>query len=156
MCPETSVDELLKTLIPHLAGQFERGLPVLFSGAGFSIGAGNVLGNPVASSSDLRDSLWKLCFPGKPQDNGSSLQHLFAHAQLRYRKELTEVLTQLLSVDPDSIPDYYRMILSMPWYRYYTLNIDDLEVAAGRRYSLPRAIFPISATVSVAPGAASV
>ncbi len=150
------MDELLGTLIPHLAGQFERGLPVLFSGAGLSLGANNISGEPVASGSEIRDALWKLCFPGKPLDQGSSLQHLFAHAQLRHRKELAELLLQVLSVDPDSLPEYYRTLFGMSWHRCYTLNIDDLEVATGRRYPLPRAIFPISATASLTPGLTSV
>ena len=57
------MDELLGTLIPHLAGQFERGLPVLFSGAGLSLGANDISGKPVASGSEIRDALWKALFP---------------------------------------------------------------------------------------------
>jgi hypothetical protein len=98
------LSELLNTLIPHLGGQFERALPVLFTGAGFSRGARNILGQPVASSADVREALWKLCFPGRDLDPGSSLQHLFAHAQIRHKRDLTELLVQLLSVDLESIP----------------------------------------------------
>jgi hypothetical protein len=51
-----------------------------------------------------------------------------------------------LTVDAESIPDWYSGILSMPWQRFYTLNIDDLPVAATRKFRLPRNILPISAT----------
>jgi hypothetical protein len=52
----------------------------------------------------------------------------------------------MLTVDADSLPDYYRTILSMPWFRCYTLNIDDLELAANRKFPLPRAAVAVSAT----------
>lgn len=34
----------------------------------------------------------------------------------------------------------------MPWARCYTLNIDDLAAATGRRFTLPRNVRPVSAT----------
>jgi hypothetical protein len=83
------MNELLKTLIPHLGGQFERGLPVLFTGAGFSMGARNTDGEPISSAGQIREKLWNLCFPGQLLDAGSSLQHLFAHAQLRHSRQMT-------------------------------------------------------------------
>ena len=48
--------------IPHLTGQFNRGLVVLFTGAGFSRDALNVQGNPVPLVTEVKRELWRLLF----------------------------------------------------------------------------------------------
>jgi hypothetical protein len=149
-------DELLRMMVPHLAGQFERAQPILFTGAGFSLGATNIAGKPLPSAKELRSILWEICFPGGTSDDGSSLQDLYAHAQLRHARQLTETLTKLLSVNPDSLPTYYQTIFSLPWYRCYTLNIDDIEEAAGRKFPLPRPTVSVSATAPDSSGASGV
>lgn len=62
------------------------------------------------------------------------------------RAAVVDLLTSRLSIRPDSLPDYYRLYFSMPWYRVYTLNVDDLELAAANRFDLPRRPVAISAT----------
>lgn len=42
----------------------------------------------------------------------------------------------------------------MPWQRWYTLNIDNFEVAANQRFNLPRRLVPLSATGEVGGGTA--
>jgi len=141
-----SNDEMAKTWIPHLRGQFERARPILFTGAGFSVGTRNVAGAPLPSLESLRGQLWTLCFPGTAYEEGNSLQDLYEHAALRHRRELAELLQRQLTVDAESVAEWYSHIFSLPWQRIYTLNIDDLPTAASRKYELPRVIVPISAT----------
>ena len=135
-----------KSWFLHIQSQFERARPILFTGAGFSLGARNICGDPVPSAPALRAMLWGLCFPGTAVEDGSSLQDLYEHALRRNRSKLAELLTSQLTTDPGSIPDWYSKILSMPWQRYYTLNIDDLEQAVSSRFDLPRNPISISAT----------
>ena len=130
----------------HIQSQFERARPILFTGAGFSLSARNICGEPVPSASALRTMLWELCFPGTAVEDGSSLQDLYEHALRRNRLRLSELLTRKLTVEPGSVPAWYSKILGMPWQRCYTLNIDDLEEAASSRFDLPRTPVPISAT----------
>ena len=130
----------------HIQSQFERARPILFTGAGFSLSARNICGEPVPSASALRTMLWELCFPGTAVEDGSSLQDLYEHALRRNRLRLSELLTRNLTVEPGSVPVWYSKILCMPWQRCYTLNIDDLEQAASSRFDLPRTPVPISAT----------
>ena len=60
------MDERVKNIfIPHLRSQFERGLPVLVIGAGFSLGAKNIEGDELPSVDRLKRKLWELCFPGE-------------------------------------------------------------------------------------------
>src|SRR6266852_579212 len=57
--------DLARTL-EHLASQFERGLPMLFVGAGFSVAATNVSRTTtIPSVEDLKKALWTLCFLGE-------------------------------------------------------------------------------------------
>lgn len=140
-------DELTKNWIPHLRDQFERARPVLFTGAGFCLGARNIKGRPIPTGQELKRMLWEMCFPGTPFE-GNSLQDLYQHALLRHPKELTELLMAEFTVESDSVSDWYRLLLGMPWQRVYTLNIDDLPTAAARKFDLPRKIVPVSAMTS--------
>ncbi len=140
------VVELLRT---HLAGQFERANVILFTGAGFSSQAKNAAGRPVPTAQELRDQLWGLCFPGQPVDETSSLPYLYEHALVRHMPALAELLRTELSVAADSLPTWYEQAFSLPWFRCYTLNVDDLELASARRFALPRRVVAISATAAV-------
>ena len=145
-------EDIKRTLMPHLAGQFERGLPVLFTGAGFSGDCCNFRGEMLPFSRGLREALWSLCFPDQPFSADSSLPDLYSFAQLRHGRELCNLLRELFTVDPESIPDYYRVIFSMPWYRAYTLNVDTLSAAVSAKFRLPRPTSIVSAT-AIAGGA---
>ena len=142
----TEIEEQLeRTFIPHLKTQFRLGIPVLLTGAGFSLGASNHEGQALPSYKDLRAELWNLCFPGEEFD-GSSLQHLYDHAVRRKSRETEALLRKLLTVNPETLPSWYRDIFSLPWLRCYTLNVDDLTTAADAAFSLPRRLISISAT----------
>ena len=56
---------------------------------------------------------------------------------------------------PESLPDYCQRYFNFPWFRYYTLNVDDLEGAAARKFGLERQPVSISARnteVTLLPG----
>jgi Mrp family chromosome partitioning ATPase len=120
---------------------------VLFTGAGFSTLAKDRSGNHLPSSLELRELLWRLCF-SEPFDGASTLGELYQVALSRQRGELEKLLATRLSVDPDRLPDFYRLYADFPWHLWYTLNIDDLPEAAGRRFAPTRPIKVISAAVT--------
>ena len=132
-------------ILAYLKARIRRADTVLFTGAGFSRGAMNRLGKPMPLGDELRSVFWEVCYPGVPFDESSKLQDLFQVAQSRNPRGLLEALRQHLSVDPDSIPEYYAALLSLPWYSIYTLNVDDLAVAIGRKYPLRRKLTMLSA-----------
>lgn len=132
----------------RVKAQLSRGELVLFTGAGFSVSATNIQGNPVPTPSELRHKLWELCFPDESPDEISSLGELYELASRRHANELKALMTQNLTVDADSLPDFYQIYLSYPWHRIYTLNVDDLEVAAVRKWDFDRPPRPIIATGS--------
>lgn len=138
-------EKLANVYIPHLRGQFKQGLPVLFSGAGFSLGASSVRGELIPSYTELSRELWNLCYPGEPFEEGTSLQDLYEDARIRHCSRLSRLMAELLSVDADSLARWYETIFSMPWFRCYTLNVDNLAAAAQRKFNLPRQLSPISA-----------
>ena len=138
-------DDLKQIYIPHLRSQFERGRPILFTGAGFSCAARNVLGENLPTATKLKETLWSICFAETQFDPTTSLQDLYEYALKRNRNQLTELLAKTLSVDSKDIPDWYKLVFSLPWARIYTLNIDDLERAVARSFDLPRKIVSISA-----------
>ena len=138
-------DELERSFIPHLKTQFSQALPVLLTGAGFSLGARNHDGRTLPSYENLRAELWNLCFPDVDFD-GSSLQTLYDYALIRHRRKTEQLLRRLLTVDPATLPDWYELVFSLPWHRCYTLNIDDLANAANTAFKLPRKLTPTSAT----------
>jgi SIR2-like domain len=127
-----------------LREDFASGRLTLFTGAGFSADARDLEGRPIPSTDELREELWGLCFPEETPDD-SVLSDLFSHALTRCPRDLQALLNKRLTVDPQSLPSFYRTWHAMPWRRIYTLNVDDLEIAVARRFELPRPIRPISA-----------
>ena len=145
------MSELENTYIPHLRAQFERGRPILFTGSGFSMAAKNIVGQGLPSGPRLRELIWPICFPGDPFEESSTLPDLYDFAMRRSLGQLSELLTRTFTVSGDDLPDWYGRVLSMPWQRAYTLNIDDLEQAVVRKFSLPRAIRPVSFSAGESP-----
>jgi hypothetical protein len=141
-------DRIPAKLVPHLKRQFERAAPILFTGAGFSRSAKNLNGEALPDYGRLRELLWPLCFPGEDFDPDVTLQDLYEHARLRHHDALTRLMRRVLTVDDVAVPDFYSAIFSMPWARYYTLNIDNLDEVVNSRFDLPRQLAAISATSS--------
>jgi hypothetical protein len=97
-------------------------------------------------STALRDALLEIAYPGEPVESRTSLNDAFAVAVKTNRNAVRTLFDKRLSVSPESLADYYRLYFSMPWYRVYTLNIDDLEAAAAQRFDLRRQPVSSSAT----------
>lgn len=122
-----------------------RGDVVLFTGAGFSMGARDKDGVDLPSSRTFRSELWPIAFPEADEDEDSTLGEVF-HAACRRSLTATRQLCQRrMTADPSSLDDTYRSWFSFPWYRMYTVNVDDLEEAALRAFELPRRIRSLSA-----------
>lgn len=134
-----------KDTADYLRERVRRADAILFTGAGFSKAVKNLAGQPMPLAHELKPTIWDLCYPGVPVDPASKLDDLFQVARAKNPRGLTELLRRHLSVDPDSVPPYYAAFLSLPWYRVYTLNVDDLATAIGRRHPLRRKLVPISA-----------
>jgi hypothetical protein len=131
-------------LVDELAGAIAAGDAVLFTGAGFSRGARSVRGVPLPTSRDLVELMWPIAFGDEPRDP-SALADVYACAVDADERRTGEVLRSHLHVDADALPASYDTWFSMPWHRVYTLNADDLEEAAARRFRLPQEIRPVSA-----------
>ncbi|MCH7699860.1 MAG: SIR2 family protein [Chloroflexi bacterium] len=136
----------LDDTLAHLRFQMSHGLPILFLGAGFSADARASSGEQLPSSYQLASMCWRLAFPDEEFDEGTTLGDAFHAAKSRDPKGLQELIKGRLQVDAESLPDYYATWLSAPWARCYSLNIDDLELAAARRFNLGRAVRAVSAT----------
>lgn len=121
-----------------------QGRLVLFMGAGFSTETRDASGQKLPTGPQLADELWNLCFPGEPRDR-SRLADLFEHALAHCKDGLAELIARRLCVDPSTLPEHFRAWFEMPWRRAYTLNVDDVEEAAARRFELPRKIVALSA-----------
>ena len=118
--------EIETTFIPHLKTQFANGAVVLFTGAGFSLGAVNVAGARVPSVRQLIHSLWEICYRGEQFEEGTQLQDIYDTALQADPRATERLMRQSFSVIPKRCPDYYLETLTMPWARIYTLNVDDL------------------------------
>lgn len=133
--------------LAYLARQLEQGALILFTGAGFSLGANDVKGRRLPTGAGFAEELWNLCYPGETQD-ASTLQDLFETAVRRNRGELQRLLATRFAVDAASLPAWYETWFSMPWARIYTLNVDDLASAAARKFTLPRTMRAVSALIT--------
>ena len=96
---------------------------------------------------EITARLWELAFPGDPYDQ-SPLPGVYDAAVLQAQIRTTNMLRTMLTVAPESLPDHYRTWFSLPWYRVYTLNIDDLADAANHAFALPRPVESVSALTS--------
>lgn len=134
--------------VAYLRSQFVRARPALFTGAGFSLAALDLAGNSIPSVGKLHEELWRICFPDNEFDPGSSFPYLVDSALIRHPRQLGELLTRRLSVDAETLPEWYRPYFAMPWHRAYTLNIDDIESAAARKFRLDRRVVTVSATAT--------
>ena len=131
---------------PYLERQVRQGQLILFTGAGFSRDGLNMAGSKIPTVRELREQLWQVCFPADPFNDDSTLQDLYDYALIRKRTALVDLLVSQLSVDSASLPETYSTWFSVPWYRVYTLNIDNLELGVNRQFDLRRPITAISAT----------
>lgn len=133
-------------MIPHLQTQFERAQIVLFTGAGFSVGARNMLGETLPGYRELVGLLWPIAMPGEDPDPNASLPDTFFAAVQNDAREVKKLMQQQFSVDYKTLPDWYEIYFKLSWVNCYTLNVDNLDIAVGEKWDLPRRIHSISAT----------
>lgn len=139
--------------LTRLKSQLSRAEVLLFTGAGFSLAAKDRRGKSIPGTEELRRALWVICFPREDYDASSSLGDLYELALRRSPSALRDLIEQRFSVDPETLPDFYRLYFDFPWVRIYTLNVDDVELAAERRFGLKRPMAAISATATGAEDA---
>lgn len=136
-----------------LTSFISQGRVILFTGAGFSIGAkAKKTGKSLPTASELARALWEISFP-KLDFEPSSLGDIYEASEMQSSKATQRKVRDLLTVDPASLRDDHRLWFSFPWYRIYTVNIDDLDDAVGRAFDLPRKLHPISAISQSIPPA---
>lgn len=140
---DTPIDPRSLGTIRH---KIRRGDIVLFTGAGFSCDAIATNGQPIPTSSELRSALWSIAFSNEPEDSTSSLGDVYDCAVAQSASTASDVLKGCLTVDDNQLPDHYETWLSIPWVRAFTLNVDDLAMAAARKFSLPRDPIAVSKT----------
>jgi SIR2-like domain len=128
----------------RIGEQMARGEVVLFTGAGFSVGACDSGGKPIPQVAQLTREIAQIVWPDEELDDELSLPDTYAAALRENRKALTDLIRARLTVDPATVTPSQTAWFSMPWLRAYTLNIDDLESAAARASTLPRRIEPHS------------
>lgn len=145
----TGMEDFLKQ---RLANQLASGELILFTGAGFSRDATNQIGSPIPGVRQVSEVLWAIAFPGTPFDAYSTLGDIYQVAEKRAGNKVKEALRELLIVDATLIPEVYRKWFSMPWFRIYTLNVDDLDEGVDRVFELPRRLKSLSAQKDSYPG----
>jgi hypothetical protein len=133
----------------ELVDVVHSGDAILFTGAGFSIGALDVAGVPLPDSEQMRRELWQIVFGDDPPD-GSTLQDLYDVALGRAPDQLAAYLERRLHVARLPPSSHHAAWFARPWRRIYTLNVDDLEVAVQRDAALPRPLRTVSALAEAA------
>lgn len=127
----------MRATLEELGRTVGSGDAVLMTGAGFSGDARDKDGNALPDSRRMSEELWALIgFPGEP--DGSSLADLYDAALLRVPDRLQAYIDRRLRIGDAPLPRHLATWLSAPWKRIYTLNVDDLELAVERQFSLPR------------------
>lgn len=99
---------------------------------------------------ELARLIWDVAFPGEEYD-GSSLPDVYEAGIRQAHNATLDLLRKHLTVDKKGLDESYRLWLSLPWYRIYTLNIDTLFDVAARAFDLPRAIHLVSALTEPVP-----
>ncbi|MDP2273026.1 MAG: SIR2 family protein [Archangium sp.] len=143
--------ELDSSFTGFLSSKLEAAQVMLFTGAGFSMDCKDIDGNRLPSADKLTKELWELVYGGDAFDSETSLTDIYGLANSKKKNKLTEFLRRRLTVDSSTIPEFYQNILSAPWKKIYTVNIDDLCNAAERRFDLPVTFRPISGTRPFTP-----
>lgn len=144
--------ESLEAIVGRLRRQISRGEPILFVGAGFSLAAKNRHHNSLPTTQRLAEAFWRLTFPDEEFDPRTPISDSYYAAKTRHPKGLLDLVRSTLSVDPASLPAFYYDWLAMPWSRCYTLNVDDLELAAASAFTLDRGLRSVSATSGAVQG----
>jgi hypothetical protein len=118
-------------IVRELAEVVCGGDAILFTGAGFSLGARDAAGDPVPDSETMRRELHALLFDDEPLDD-STLPDLYDVALIRAPDELERYLARRLRIGQLCDIEHYSSWFTLRWRRIYTLNVDDLDSAFRR------------------------
>ena len=114
---------------------------ILFTGAGFSSDVKDKKGRSLPLSNELAVELSSLI---NIDDSVCSLKDSFQLAISRQKNKTISHLRDRLTVDPTSIGNKYKIMLNQPWYKVYTINIDDLFNSIQIKFNFDRKICSIS------------
>lgn len=138
--------QVVTNYVPHLRGQIEIANPILFIGAGFSLGASSINRLPLPTSTELLTAIWELCFGKTPVEDGTVLQDVFDCALRERPADLANLMINRFSVDSTTIQNFQIELLQYPWRKVYTLNVDNLVEMAAANDAIGRHVESISAT----------
>ena len=88
--------------------------------------AKNYQGENLASGYALTKKLWEFIYPDDHFDETTELKDIYEADRLQDKVTLERILKEDFTVNFSLCPEWYDQFLSMPWFRIYTLNIDDL------------------------------
>jgi len=130
----------------HLKTQFECCSPVLFTGAGFSYGAKNFKGENLPLGDELIGDIWKLLYPREDREQNIELQEIYQLAVARKNNLLKNMMTNKLTINPDSLLAYQVGFFKFPWKKVYSLNVDNMADAVQGKSKASRDLIKIDAT----------
>jgi hypothetical protein len=138
-------EQLDASIVRELEQVIGSGDAILFTGAGFSLGARDAAGELLPDSETMRRELYALLFNDEPPDD-STLPDLYDVALARAPDELERYLARRLRIGQLGDLERYVKWFALPWRRVYTLNVDDLESALARLAPAAPVLRSISAT----------
>lgn len=118
--------------VGELAEVIGSGQAILFTGAGFVAGVRDRSGRCLPSSDEVAADLWAMVFGSEPRDD-SALSDLYDVALAADPVGVAAYLGCRFTVGDEPLPGHVLAWLAAPWRRIYTLNVDDVEVAAMRQ-----------------------
>ncbi len=103
-------------LISYLKQKLSSANLILFTGAGFSLGAKNKLGRTLPTSKELTEEIWHLIYHDINFD-GSPLKDVFSVAKNKMSNKVCEYLKSRLTIDQESLGSEYETIINQPWQK---------------------------------------
>jgi len=136
----------LTTVRARLGNHLALGNVALFTGAGFSAGLKNTLGNAIPLGSELKQIIWTSLFPKEASAEHMAFGDVFEAALDLNEAKLNELLCLHLTIDPNTIPEWYNDYFDIPWYKIYTLNIDSSITSINSQWTFDRPLVEVSCT----------
>lgn len=138
-------------VIPQLKRHAELGNLVLFTGAGFSRGLTNTLGENLPDSDTLAQIIWSEFYPNDAFDPASTLADVYDAALTLNASKLKDLVARQLTIDSSKTPGWLVRYFTFPWNKVYTLNIDSTVGAINKAVHPPRPLVQISCTAEQQP-----
>ena len=136
-----SIQTQQKDRIKYLGRKLSEGKLILFTGAGFSSNAKDMKGRNLPLAKELAKEISNLI---GVEDSNPSLKEIFEVSIQKQKNKVSKYLQERLTVDSSSLNDIYKVMINQPWYKIYTVNIDDIFSAAQAKFNFDRRIFCVS------------